>query len=40
MSSSRSILPTAPVMDQAVVHQASAPELLADNDIKERYCSV
>jgi hypothetical protein len=29
------------VMDQgAVVHQASARELLADNDIKERYCSV
>jgi branched-chain amino acid transport system ATP-binding protein len=29
------------VMDQgAVVHQASAQELLADNDIKERYCSV
>jgi branched-chain amino acid transport system ATP-binding protein len=29
------------VMDQgAVVHQAAARELLADNDIKERYCSV
>ena len=29
------------VMDQgAVVHQASARELLADNEIKERYCSV
>jgi branched-chain amino acid transport system ATP-binding protein len=29
------------VMDQgAVVHQASARELLADNDIKQRYCSV
>ncbi len=29
------------VMDQgAVVHQASAQELLADNDIKERYCSL
>jgi branched-chain amino acid transport system ATP-binding protein len=29
------------VMDQgAVVHQASAQELLADDDIKERYCSV
>jgi branched-chain amino acid transport system ATP-binding protein len=29
------------VMDQgAVVHHASARELLADNEIKERYCSV
>jgi branched-chain amino acid transport system ATP-binding protein len=29
------------VLDQgAVVHHASARELLADNDIKERYCSV
>jgi branched-chain amino acid transport system ATP-binding protein len=29
------------VLDQGtVVHQASAKELLADNDIKERYCSV
>ena len=29
------------VMDQGeVVHQASAQALLADNDIKERYCSV
>jgi branched-chain amino acid transport system ATP-binding protein len=29
------------VLDQGtVVHQASARELLADNDIKERYCSV
>ncbi len=29
------------VMDQgAVVHHASAQELLADNEIKERYCSV
>jgi branched-chain amino acid transport system ATP-binding protein len=29
------------VLDQgAVVHQASAQELLADNEIKERYCSV
>jgi branched-chain amino acid transport system ATP-binding protein len=29
------------VMDQgAVVHQASARELLADDEIKERYCSV
>jgi ABC-type branched-subunit amino acid transport system ATPase component len=29
------------VMDQGVVvHQASAQELLADNGIKERYCSV
>jgi branched-chain amino acid transport system ATP-binding protein len=29
------------VMDQGVVvHQASAQELLADDDIKERYCSV
>jgi branched-chain amino acid transport system ATP-binding protein len=29
------------VMDQgAVVHQAPAQELLADDDIKERYCSV
>jgi branched-chain amino acid transport system ATP-binding protein len=29
------------VMDQGVVvHQASARELLADDDIKERYCSV
>jgi branched-chain amino acid transport system ATP-binding protein len=29
------------VMDQGmVVHQASAQELLADNEIKERYCSV
>jgi len=29
------------VMDQGmVVHQASARELLADNEIKERYCSV
>jgi branched-chain amino acid transport system ATP-binding protein len=29
------------VMDQgAVVHQAAAQELLADDDIKERYCSV
>jgi branched-chain amino acid transport system ATP-binding protein len=29
------------VLDQGeVVHQASASELLADNDIKERYCSV
>jgi len=29
------------VMDQgAVVHQATAQELLADDDIKERYCSV
>jgi branched-chain amino acid transport system ATP-binding protein len=29
------------VMDQgAVVHQASARELLADEEIKERYCSV
>jgi branched-chain amino acid transport system ATP-binding protein len=29
------------VLDQgAVVHQATAQELLADNDIKERYCSV
>ena len=29
------------VMDQgSVVHQASAKELLADNEIKERYCSV
>jgi branched-chain amino acid transport system ATP-binding protein len=29
------------VLDQgAVVHQATASELLADNEIKERYCSV
>jgi branched-chain amino acid transport system ATP-binding protein len=29
------------VLDQgAVVHQASARDLLADNEIKERYCSV
>jgi branched-chain amino acid transport system ATP-binding protein len=29
------------VLDQGtVVHQASAKELLADNEIKERYCSV
>jgi len=29
------------VLDQgAVVHQAAASELLADNEIKERYCSV
>jgi branched-chain amino acid transport system ATP-binding protein len=29
------------VIDQgAVVHQASARELLADSDIKEHYCSV
>jgi branched-chain amino acid transport system ATP-binding protein len=29
------------VLDQGeVVHQASASDLLADNDIKERYCSV
>jgi branched-chain amino acid transport system ATP-binding protein len=29
------------VLDQgSVVHQASARELLADNEIKERYCSV
>ncbi|KJC40724.1 ABC transporter ATP-binding protein [Bradyrhizobium sp. LTSP885] len=29
------------VLDQgSVVHQASAQELLADNEIKERYCSV
>jgi branched-chain amino acid transport system ATP-binding protein len=29
------------VMDQGmVVHRASAQELLADNEIKERYCSV
>jgi branched-chain amino acid transport system ATP-binding protein len=29
------------VLDQgAVVYQATASELLADNDIKERYCSV
>jgi branched-chain amino acid transport system ATP-binding protein len=29
------------VPDQgAVVHHAAASELLADNDIKERYCSV
>jgi branched-chain amino acid transport system ATP-binding protein len=29
------------VLDQgAVVHQATAQELLADDDIKERYCSV
>ena len=29
------------VPDQgAVVHHAAARELLADNDIKERYCSV
>ena len=29
------------VLDQgAVVHHAAASELLADNDIKERYCSV
>ncbi len=29
------------VLDQgAVVHRATARELLADNDIKERYCSV
>ena len=29
------------VLDQgAVVHHASARELLTDNDIKERYCSV
>jgi branched-chain amino acid transport system ATP-binding protein len=29
------------VLDQgSVVHQASAKELLADNEIKERYCSV
>jgi len=29
------------VKDQgAVVRQASARQLLADNDIKERYCSV
>jgi branched-chain amino acid transport system ATP-binding protein len=29
------------VMDQgAMVHQASARELMADNEIKERYCSV
>jgi len=29
------------VLDQgAVVHQAAAGELLADNEIKERYCSV
>jgi branched-chain amino acid transport system ATP-binding protein len=29
------------VLDQGtVVHQASAQELLADNEIKERYCSV
>jgi branched-chain amino acid transport system ATP-binding protein len=29
------------VMDQGeVVHQASAQALLADNDIKERYCSI
>jgi len=25
---------------RAVVYQAAARELLADNDIKERYCSV
>jgi branched-chain amino acid transport system ATP-binding protein len=29
------------VLDQgAVVYQAAASELLADNEIKERYCSV
>ena len=29
------------VLDQrAVVHQAAARELLADDEIKERYCSV
>jgi branched-chain amino acid transport system ATP-binding protein len=29
------------VLDQGgVVYHASASELLADNDIKERYCSV
>jgi branched-chain amino acid transport system ATP-binding protein len=31
----------ASVLDQgAVVHQAAARELLADNDTKERYCLV
>src|ERR1700753_3044789 len=37
----RDIADRAYVLDQGtVVHQASARELLADNEIKERYCSV
>jgi hypothetical protein len=35
------ISPIAYVLDQGgVVYHAAARELLADNDIKERYCSV
>jgi hypothetical protein len=29
-----------PVLVDAVVYHAAARDLLADNDIKERYCSV
>jgi hypothetical protein len=41
-SNGRSILPIALIMlDQgAVVYHAAASELLANNDIMERYCSV